>query len=208
MTKKTKVGDAYAASSADEQQAAYDIWATDYEKDLCEMGYRVPAIAAAVFSRFVSLDCGPILDAGCGGGIQTEALVLSGYGPFTGIDFSKGMLDVARTKGLYQDLQQMEMGKPLDFKDETFSAILSIGTITPRHAPPHSFNELLRVAKKDAPIVFSLRDDPEQEPEYPLAVEQHTSTGNWDHIFSTESFHSMPYGEPAVTHRVHVYKKC
>ncbi len=208
MNKKTKVGDSYAANSSDEQQATYDIWAADYEKDLCEMGYRVPAVAAAVFSRFVPLDADPILDAGCGGGIQTEALVLSGYGPFVGIDFSQGMLGVAREKNLYSDLRQMEMGKPLDFTDESFAAILSIGTITPRHAPPNSFDELLRIAKKDAPMVFSLRDDPEQEAEYPLAVEQHSNAGNWQHIFSTDSFYSMPYGEPSVTHRVHVYKKC
>ena len=207
MNEKTKVGNSYAVNSSDEQQAVYDTWAEDYEKDLCEMGYRIPAVAAAVFTRFVPLDSGPILDAGCGGGIQTEALALAGYGPFTGIDFSQGMLDVAQKKDLYANLQQMELGKPLGFADETFSVIYSTGTITPRHAPPSSFDELIRIAKKDAVIIFSLRDDPAQEPEYPMAIEHHSHTGSWDHIFSTNSFYSMPYGEPTVTHRVHVYKK-
>ena len=207
MSEKTKVGHSYTASSPDEQQAVYDTWAVEYEKDLCEMGYRIPAVAAAVFCRFVPLGSGPILDAGCGGGIQAEPLFLAGFGPFTGIDFSLGMLDVAREKGIYSNLRQMELGKLLDFENETFSVILSTGTITPRHAPPHSFDELLRIAKKDALFIFSLRDDPAQEPEYPAVIEQHTNAKRWRHIFSTESFHSMPYGEPTVTHQVHVYQK-
>ena len=45
----------------------------------------------------------------------------------------------------------------------TFAAVLSSGTITPRHAPAHSFDELIRVAMPGASIVFSLRDDPAQE---------------------------------------------
>ncbi|MFT5115318.1 MAG: putative TPR repeat methyltransferase [Parasphingorhabdus sp.] len=207
MNEKTKVGHSYKASSPAEQQAVYDEWASNYESDLCAMGYRVPAVAAAIFSRFVPLDCGPILDAGCGGGIQAEPLSYAGYGPITGIDFSKGMLDVARQKNIYTDLRQMELGQPLDFDDESFSVIFSTGTITPRHAPPESFDELLRVAKPQALIIFSMRNDSEQEPAYPAAVEGHTTANHWQHIFSTDGFHSMPYGEPDVTHQIHVYQK-
>ncbi|MBX2839472.1 MAG: class I SAM-dependent methyltransferase [Gammaproteobacteria bacterium] len=206
MNETTKVGDSYQTSSPEEQRTVYDNWAQEYEKDLCQMGYRIPAVAAAVFTRFVPLDCGPILDAGCGGGIQAEPLHHAGYGPITGIDFSEGMLDVAREKGIYAELRQMELGKRLDFEDQTFPAILSCGTITPRHAPPHSFDELLRIAKKGAFIVFSMRNDPNQEPEYPAAIERHTSKGHWQPLFATEGFLSMPYGEPTVSHQIHVYQ--
>ena len=93
---KTNVSHSYQATSLEEQQAAYDRWAKDHESDLCAMGYRIPAMIAAVFTRFVASGTTPILDAGCGGGIQSEALAMLGYGPMTGIDLSERMLDIAR----------------------------------------------------------------------------------------------------------------
>lgn len=202
----TKVSASYAATSVAEQQAAYDTWAEKYEQDLCGMGYRIPAVMAAVFTRFVPADTNPILDAGCGGGIQAEPLAMIGYQSLIGIDLSNGMLQVARGKGIYADLKQMTLGEQLDFPDETFGAVLSSGTITPKHAPAHSFVELIRVARSGAPIVFSLRDDPAQESEYPAMLERLENDGAWSPVFRTRSFKSMPYGEPDVTHSVHVYR--
>ena len=202
----TKVSDSYAATSVEEQQAAYDKWAREYEQDLCAMGYRIPAVIASVFTRYVPMDAQPILDAGCGAGIQTEPLVLLGYGPITGIDLSDGMLSVSRGKGIYADLRQMTLGERLDFDDDTFAAVISSGTITPKHAPAHSFDELIRVARPGAPIIFSLRSDDAQEPEYPQAVDRLEREGLWAPVFATDPFRSMPYGEPDVLHRVHVYR--
>ncbi len=202
----TNVARSYAAETPAQQEAAYDSWADSYERELCAMGYRLPAVAAAVFTRFVPVGKAPILDAGCGGGIQAEALALLGYGPLTGIDFSAGMLAVARAKGLYAALHRMALGERLDFADDAFAATLSVGTITPKHAPPESFHELLRVTRPGGRIVFSLRDDREQDPAYPGAVRAHSEAGRWREVFSTDGFASMPYGEPEVTHRIHVYE--
>ena len=82
----------------EEQQDAYDEWAKQYEPDLCALGYRIPAMIAATFVRFVPAETAPILDAGCGGGIQAEPLAMLGYGPSVGIDLSEGMIAVARAK--------------------------------------------------------------------------------------------------------------
>ncbi len=202
----TDVSKSYQANSIEEQQAAYDDWALNYEADLCGMGYRIPAVIAAVFTRFVTKDASPILDAGCGGGIQAEPLAMIGYGPITGIDLSEGMLEVARGKGIYSELHQMMLGQRLGFEDNSFAAVISSGVITPKHAPPESFDELVRVAKPGAPIVFSLRHDSEQEPGYPAALERLEVAGAWRPLFCTEGFRSMPYGEPEIIHRVHVYE--
>ena len=203
---ETGVARSYRAETLEEQQAAYDSWAKQYEIDLCAMGYRIPAVMAAVATRFISSSTAPILDAGCGGGIQAEPLAMLGYGPITGIDLSEGMLEVARAKNLYSELRQMTLGEELGFPDDAFAAVISSGTITPHHAPPKSFEELIRIAKPGAPIIFSMRDDPAQEPEYPEAVKALAEAGLWQEVFSTASFHSMPYGEPEITHRVHVYE--
>ncbi|MEE9332927.1 MAG: class I SAM-dependent methyltransferase [Granulosicoccaceae bacterium] len=198
--------DVYNANTLDEQKKAYDNWADNYERDLFAMGYRLPGIIAAVFTRFVNVDAGPILDAGCGGGVQAEPLALLGYKNITGIDLSVGMLEIAKQKNLYAELRQMTLGDHLDFPDNTFSAVISAGTITPGHAPPETFDELVRVTKKDALIVFSLRVDDDQEPAYPAYIKQLESSGQWSNIFSTPDFHTMPYGEPTVRNCVHVYQ--
>ena len=83
---ETNVSRSYGVRNLEEQQAAYDQWAEAYEPDLCAMGYRIPTILSTVFTRFVSPGTSPILDAGCGGGIQAEAIAMLGYGPITGID--------------------------------------------------------------------------------------------------------------------------
>jgi len=202
-----KVLKSYAASSPEDQQAAYDTWADSYERDLCAMGYRLPALATGAFTRFVPSGTAPILDAGCGGGIRAEALALLGYGPLIGLDLSTGMLNVARAKGIYSELHQGALGAQMDLPDNSMGAVLCIGTITPNHAPPESFDGLIRAVRPGAPIVFSLRDDPAQEPDYPARVAALTEAGAWHEVWSSDSYQSMPYGAEAVTHRVHVYRK-
>lgn len=196
----------YSAVSQDEQEEAYDEWSLDYERDLCAMGYRLPAAAAAVFAQHVSLDAGPILDAGCGTGLQAEPLATLGYGPIIGIDLSKGMLSVARGKTIYAELHQMALGHRLGFSDGSFAAVFSMGTITPGHAPAESFEELIRVARPKAPIIFSLRSDEGQDPSYAETCNRLEAAGHWRHVMSTSEFVTMPYSEPDIKSRVHVYE--
>ena len=198
--------DVYNASTVDEQEQAYDNWAQNYERDLFAMGYRLPGIIGSVFARFVSPNTAPILDAGCGGGVQTEPLALLGYNNITGIDLSEGMLAIAKQKNLYKELRQMTLGEHLDFADSTFSAVISAGTITPGHAPPETFDELIRVTKKEALIIFSLRVDDGQDPSYPEHIKKLETSGQWRNIFTTPDFHTMPYGEPNVRNCVHVFQ--
>ena len=116
------------------------------------------------------------------------------------------MLDVARRKSIYSSLKKQTMGETLDFSDNYFNAVICSGVITPGHAPANSFDELIRVTNKGGKIIFSLRSDEKQIPEYPKKLENLSLSGAWKHIFSTKPFHSMPYGEPDVLHQVHVYE--
>lgn len=202
----SKVQKVYAAKSLQEQEKAYDDWAMQYEQDLCAMGYRGPAVVAGMFARHLPSGTTPILDAGCGGGLQSEPLAAMGYRGITGIDLSEGMMKVAASKGIYAELKQQTLGETLDFPDDHFAAVLTCGVITPGHAPAHSFDELLRVTKAGGIIVSSLRDDPEQLPEYPAALDRLEKAGKWELVDKSDSFQTMPYGEPEVTHVIYVYR--
>ena len=203
----TMVGRSYHATDIAQQRAVYDDWAEQYERDLCAMGNRIPGQCAALFAHYVPREVAPILDAGCGTGQQSHPLALLGYGPFVGIDLSQGMLDMAERKGVYQSLHRMTLGEPLDFPDDHFPAIMCCGVLTPGHAPASSLFELIRIAKPGAPIVFSIRDDAQQEPQYPNTVAELDASGVWRREFCTAPFQSMPFGEPEVYHRAFLYYK-
>lgn len=195
----------YAARSDSEREAAYDAWANHYDADVFKFGYRVPAVLAAVFGRFVDVDAGPVLDAGCGTGLQTEALVMAGYGPFIGVDLSSKMLSIARRKGLYKSLHKMNLGQ-LDFEADTFKTALCCGAISPGHAGPETFGELIRVTRPGGLIVFSLRVDDGQVPDYPSAVRSYERDKLWKRLFVTEGFPALPTGDSEVEDAVYVYQ--
>ncbi|MBT8114367.1 MAG: class I SAM-dependent methyltransferase [Arenicella sp.] len=203
---ESKVQQVYAAANMAEQEKAYDDWAANYEPELCAMGYRMPLMIAAVFTRFVPQGTAPILDAGGGGGIQAEPLVAIGYGPIVGIDLSKGMLEVAREKNLYADLQQATLGETLDFPDNHFGAVLSSGVITAGHAPANSFEELSRITRPGGRIIFSFREQPPMDPAYRTILDKLETEGIWQHEFATPDFYGMPYGEPEVVSSIQVYR--
>ena len=198
----------YSATSVEEQKVAYDAWAETYDADLLSWGFRLPAIAAATFARFVDPDCGPILDAGCGTGLQSDPLVAMGYGPIVGIDLSPGMMETAARKGIYTELLPMQLGTPLHFDDDRFAATLAIGCITPGHAPASSFDELIRVTRPAGHIVFSLRVDSGQAPGYPQAIAAHRRAGRWCERWRTPTFLMLPELEPEIEHAVFVYQVC
>ena len=54
--------------------------------------------------------------------------------------------------------------------------------------------------------MFSLRDDPGQEPVYPEALARLERRGRWKHVFTIEGFQPMPYGEPEIRPQIHVYE--
>lgn len=195
---------AYDAKTPEAARAKYDAWANTYEAELMAGGYRLPWVVAAAFAQHVPHDAGPFLDAGCGGGLQVEPLHLLGYRGFTGLDLSPAMLEVARGKGLYDDLQTAALGDPLPFEDNHFGAALTSGVITPGHAPPHAFDELLRVVRPGGWMVFSMRVDAGGDPAYADAVARHTDSGAWREVFRTPPFITIPTGAPELRSAVHI----
>lgn len=198
-----KLARVYGAETPDEQRDAYDAWASDYERDVFEFGIRIQANAAAVFVAHTPDTQGPFLDAACGTGLQIEPLHLLGYGPFTGIDLSDRMLAVARDKGLYSSLLQVTLGERLPFDDDEFAASLCIGAMSPGHAPPETFEELVRVTRREGNIVISLRVD-EGADAYTDAIDAGEKSGSLEVAFRSAPFVSMPFADSSIQHAIYV----
>ena len=69
-----------------------------------------------------------ILDIGCGSGLSGEVLEEQGH-IWIGMDISKAMLDVARSREIEGDLTLCDMGEGVPFKAGTFDGAVSISAL-------------------------------------------------------------------------------
>ena len=76
---------------------------------------------------------------------------------FDGIDFSEGMLDVARTKDIYSDLALADLTKPLEIQSMTYDAITSCGVFLQGHVGAECIPELARILVSGGFMCFSVR---------------------------------------------------
>lgn len=198
----------FATKTPEGQRDIYDEWSATYEAEVFANGYRTPAIIAAAFAHHVTPGAGPILDAGCGGGLVCEPLALLGYAPITGLDISAGMLSVARAKGIYADLIEGPLDGNLSFADGAFDAVISAGVLSPGQAPPEAIAELARVTRPGGTCVFALRGGNRTTDDYSGACDRLVEAGVWELLQSTGDYQVMPIAEPDGLHEVRAYRLC
>ena len=203
--RRNRVQWVYAAKNNQELETRYDQWAAEYDKDLAEQFEWVgPGNAIALFAKHVPTDA-KLLDAGAGTGLVGEQLVASGFRDLHAIDLSRGMLEVARQKGVYRDLRQMTLGERLAFAADTFDAVISVGVFTTGHAPAHAFDELARITKPGGFIVFSLRTELYDEGGFRETLADLEAAGRWCLVERSEPYQPLRKGEPELVHRIWVY---
>ena len=197
----------YAAQTDEDRREAYNEWAKDYDKDVTEFGIQLPYVGACVFSKYVDIGTKPILDAACGTGMHSLPLKMMGYDGFHGIDISDGMLAIAADRNIYDSLQQMALGKPLDFPDDNFPVTYAIGALATGNAPPESLHEFIRATKPGGLVIWSTHGHINERTQ-PFHDLRHslTSKGVWTLEFETEPFVSMPKGDASIMHAVYVYR--
>lgn len=199
-----RLADVYGAQDSRQTAELYDEWAAGYERDVLSYGYTTPAIISGLVGRYVSAEAGPVLDAGAGTGIMGEVLKPLGYTGLSGIDLSENMLNLARKKKVYRDLRQMELGERLDLPDDAFAAVVAAGVFTPGHAPPHSFDELLRVTGTGGYIVFSVRSD--EDAGFAEKQDRLENEGRWRLAEATKPYRQLPLADPELQARCFAYR--
>lgn len=196
----------YSAGDNRALEDAYDQWADKYDEHVTAFGYRIPAVAAGLFGRYVPAESAPILDAGAGTGLMGAILDALGYREQVAIDMSAGMLDQAARRGVYAERRQMVLGEPLDFPDDRFSACQSMGVFTAGHAPADGFDELARVVRPGGHIFFSLLEAIYEEKGYRDKFDALENDGSWRLVEKTGTFPGLPLEDPDLLHRVYVYQ--
>jgi predicted TPR repeat methyltransferase len=193
MTSKY-LNNAESAKNNDDLEICYDIWASTYDRDVFEFGYnRVLSAMAGLIGRYVTPGSKQILDAGAGTGILGESLSLLGYKDLTGIDMSENMLEIAEKKKVYKSLQKMVIGSHMDFPENMFYAVLSMGVFTAGcHIPSSSYDEFIRITKPGGYIIFSIRRDIDGYKDYKQKQDALEQDEKWRLKEKTRPFKSLP----------------
>ena len=84
-----------------------------------------------------------------------------------------------------------------------FAITVAVGVISVGHAPPESFDELIRCTRPDGYVIFSVRADAQGFRERQDVLE---NNGKWKLVEETNPFVSLPLGEPDIKHKAFVYK--
>ncbi|MDJ0930958.1 class I SAM-dependent methyltransferase [Breoghania sp.] len=143
----------------DDISNVYSDWAKSYEEDtLSGMGYVAPALAAEALTRNVGDDA-RVLDAGCGTDLVGLEISRRCKATVDGRDLSQAMLDEAKAKEVYDDLQTADLTKPLDIEDDSYEGVICVGVFTSGHVGPKALDELSRVAKPGAPVIVTMHEN-------------------------------------------------
>jgi SAM-dependent methyltransferase len=205
MSKQDKIRWIYTSSDNQELNERYNQWAKDYDYDLTQnQPSRGPELSVSFFASYVTKEK-RILDAAAGTGIVGKMLTEQGYKDLVAMDLSEGMLEEARRKNVYRELHRMVMGEPLDFATDSFDATICVGAFTPGHAPPSSFDELIRITRYGGYIVFTLNTETYENSGFKEKLITLESKGMWKLVKESEKLQLIT-SEPDITHQIWVYQ--
>lgn len=156
-----KEGLADKFQGVDEVVAKYDKWVSFYDEEHLRNGWRILLNHFAYTLNLHLPSEAKILDVGCGTGLLAKELNSYNFQNLHGIDISEESLKVAENLNIYQSLSVEELGKKLDFPDNSFDAWVSSGVFTRKQVPLNAFEELIRILKPGGLMMvgFRVEDD-------------------------------------------------
>ena len=149
----------YKLKTTDEVMKYYDEWGVEnkYDQDMVDWKYSGPKETVEVFKKYAENKDIKIYDAGCGTGLVGAELKKLGYNYYDGADLSQKLLDLV-PKDLYQKLSKVDLNKPIEIQDNTYDAVMCVGTFTFGHVKPHALNEFVRITKNKGLICFTINE--------------------------------------------------
>ena len=151
---QTGLEGAYALQSPDDNRAYYAGFAATYDTDFAQgLGWDYPKAIARIWRAHAGHADLPVADIGCGTGYVAAELGLP-QAQIDGMDISPDMLAIARGKGLYRALSEVDLTGPLDALGADYGSVVSAGTFTHGHLGPDPLGALLGIARPGALFVI------------------------------------------------------
>ncbi|NXV05347.1 MET27 protein, partial [Cettia cetti] len=219
---RDRVAAVHRGSTLSERLRLYDGWAACYEQDVAALEYRAPHLAAASLAfAFPAPHAGArLLDVACGTGLVAWELHRRGFRCLHGVDGSAGMLERARSTGLYQELRLCVLGRdPLPAPAEHYDAVTVVGALGEGQVPSTVLPELLRVTKPGGFLCLTTRSNPSNlryKAELEAALGQLERSGAWQKLLAQEveywekatSEEESTWGTGYISGVVYIYQKC
>ena len=173
----------YKLKKTDEVMKYYDEWGEDnkYDQDMVDWNYTGPKETSEVFAKHQKNKDIKIYDAGCGTGLVGVELKKCGFSNFHGADLSQKLLDLV-PEGLYQKLEKVDLNKEINEKDNSFDALMCVGTFTFGHVKPPALDEFIRITKNKGLICFTINEGIHEEYGFDKKIDQLNKEKKWKEL--------------------------
>jgi len=148
----------YQEKNSSRLKKHYRSWAKEYDNDLKEWGYTYPKQLRKIIDKIKIDRKSKILDAGCGTGLVAQTLKDLKFNNITGLDFSKDMLAIAKSKKIYRKLICESLNRKTSLRGNQFDVVLCTGVLTAGHVGPSAIKELIRLTKKNGYLILSVSE--------------------------------------------------
>ena len=171
----------YKLKKTEEVMKYYDEWGEEnkYDKDMVDWNYTGPKETSEVFIRHNKNKDDKIYDAGCGTGLVAVELKKHGFNNFYGADLSQKLLDLV-PEGLYKKLEKVDLNKPILEKDNTFDAVMCVGTFTYGHVKAKALDEFIRITKNKGLICFTINEGIYEEYGFDQKIKELSDKKAWN----------------------------
>ena len=173
----------YKLKTTDEVMKYYDEWGkkNKYDKDMEDWNYTGPKETSKIFNKYSSNKDIKIYDAGCGTGLVGVELKKYGFSNFYGADLSQKLLDLV-PKGLYQTLDKVDLNKSINKNDNSYDAVMCVGTFTFGHVRPQALDEFIRITKNKGLICFTINEGIHEEYGFDKKIKQLNHDNLWKEV--------------------------
>ena len=173
----------YKLKKTDEVMKYYDEWGKEnkYDKDMVDWNYTGPKETSEVFNKYAKDKNIKIFDAGCGTGLVGVELKKLGVVNFYGADLSQKLLDLVPL-GLYNSLEKVDLNQKINHDDNTYDAVMCVGTFTFGHVKPPALDEFIRITKNSGLICFTINEGIHEEYGFDKKLNELNQKNKWKEI--------------------------
>ena len=178
----------YKLTSKKEVLKYYNDWTNNaqFNQDMVAWKYTAPTNAAKLLCKYSPNKDIQILDAGCGSGLVGMQLAKKGYINITGADFSQSMMDLI-PKNIYKSLKLIDLNETLFYKENSFDAIICVGTFTYGHVKAHALDEFLRITKNNGLICFTVNEGIYSKYKFDKKITELSKNNYWEMLELSKS---------------------